>query len=363
MRRKAAALCLFAALLLHGCAASPQPGNLQTPPATTTNEPATAPPTASGVSAEHVEDYFPAVSNARYVYEGVGSEYASYVENTEFLSGNRMQLRVDNGGSIVSRVFKWEDGKLIRVNSKEVDFVREDLLSAPETESEVLLMEPLTVGTTWDAAGGKRSITGADVQVDTPTGSINALEVTTQTADSTTLDYYEKGTGLVKSVFRSGDTEISSSLAELKTDSPYLQVVRLYYPGADGSGLYYKDVQLTLPTNASLASALQVAYKTAPGNIATAVFTPGTSILNLARSTQNTVAIDLSQAFIAERSPVGAAYEKGALQSLAQTLGDLFMADDVLITVEGKPYQSSAVSMKEDETFPVSNEDAQAIVD
>ena len=357
-------LWLLAVLLLYGCAAPGLGGTLNTPPATTMPVPVTAPPLTPGTAAtaETVTDYFPVLDNVRLTYEGVGNEYASYVSFTEFAQGNKLQLRIDNGGTVSSRVYKWENGRLARVLSVGEAYVRENLLSAPETEPDVLLKEPLAVGTAWDAPGGRRSITGVNVTVQTPSGGYSALEVTTQGAESKTIDYYAKSVGLVKSVFQSGDTEVVSSLAQIEADAPFLQVVRLYYPGADGTGRFYREVQLALATNMTLVDAMEEAYQVEPKGKAGRVFTPGTRILSLSMGGDNELRIDLNRAFITERTG-SAAYENGVLHSVADTFGELYQAGKVLLTVEGKPYQSGQVSMREGETLAVEQTDAEIIID
>ena len=357
-----AAFCLLVLLLLSGCAAPQGGGTAATPPATTMPVPVTAPPASQGAAAERVEDYFPAAADVRLTYEGVGNEYASYVSHTEFQEGNKLQLRIDNGGTVTSRVYKWENGMLSRGLSVPEAYVRENLLNAPETEQDVLLKEPLTAGTAWDSASGQRQVTAVSVPVETASGNYAALEVTTQGNGSKTMDYYAKGVGLVKSVFQSEGMEVVSSLEQIEKDTPFLQVVRLYYPGADGSGRFYREVQLAMATNMTLAAAAQEAYQAEPGGKAGHVFTPGTRILSLKKGANHTMLLDLNQAFVTERTG-SAAYQEGVLHSAADTFGELYLADKVLLTVEGKPYQSGQFSMKEGEALDVERTEAQIIID
>ncbi len=366
MKKKALILLLLtAALFVTGCAAPNANGSVQTPPFTTmpvpeTNQPSASPPAAG----ELVSDYFPVLENVRLTYEGVGNEYASYVSDTEFAQGNKVQRRIDNGGTVSSRVFKWENGRLTRVLSVPEAYVRMNYLSAPEAEAdaEILLQEPLAAGTAWDVPAGRRTITGTDVSVSTPSGSYRALEVTTQGTDSKTIDYYAKGAGLVKSVFQSGDMVIESSLARIEKDEPFLQVVRLYYPGQDGTGRYYREVQLAMATNMALDAAVAEAYMVEPKGNVGRVFTPGTRILSLSRSEDNVILLDLNQAFITERTG-SKAYEEGVLHCVADTFGNLLLSDKVLLTVEGKPYASSQVTLQEGEILTVDQTQAQIIID
>lgn len=365
MKIKALAiLFLLTALLLAGCAAPSTGGTVVTPPATTMPVPSTTAPAAEPTAAgERVNDYYPVLENYRLTYEGVGNEYASYVAYTEFQEGNKLQRRIDNGGTVTSRVYKSENGKLTRINSVPEAYVRENLLSAPETESDVLLQEPLVVGTAWDTANNtKRTITGINVPVQTPVSSYSALEVTAQGSDYKITDYYVKGVGLVKSVYRSGDTEVVSTLAEMKADSPFLQVIRLYYPGVDGTGRYYREVQLALATNMKMIDAVEEAYQAEPKGKAGRVFTPGTRILSIRKNADNVLLVDLNQAFITERAG-SRAYIEGVVHSTADTLGELYQTDKVLLTVEGKPYTSSQFTMQEGETLEVEKTEAQIIID
>ncbi len=365
MKQKALFLLfLLLMLLLYGCAAGPQAGSLETPPATTMPVPITAPPDSLGTiaSTEQVEDYFPVLQNTRLTYAGTGFEFAAFVTETEFFADNKLQLRVDNGGTILSKVYKWENGQLVQVLSQEEAYVRENLLHAAETEANILLKEPLTQGTAWDTLSGRRNITGVNVAVSCPAGEYQALEVTTQGSESKTIDYYAKEIGLIKSIFQTGSTEIISELAEIKKDTPFFQFVRLYYPGPNGEGRFYREVQLSIPTNGTFADAMQEAYKVPPGKQAGTVFPSGTKILALSKTEQNAVHLDVNQAFVSELNQTPA-YVQGVLHCIADTFGSLYQVENVLITVEGKPFQAGSFSLKEGETISVEKTEATIIID
>lgn len=46
------------------------------------------------------------------MYEGQGNEYASYTVFIEDISGNRVQLRSNNGGTKMVKVLENKDGEL-----------------------------------------------------------------------------------------------------------------------------------------------------------------------------------------------------------------------------------------------------------
>lgn len=51
-----------------------------------------------------IKDYFPLKENTNYVYEGKGNEYASYNVVVDYINGNRIQLRTNNGGTELVQV-------------------------------------------------------------------------------------------------------------------------------------------------------------------------------------------------------------------------------------------------------------------
>ena len=51
-----------------------------------------------------IKDFFCFEENTRYVYEGKGNEYATYNIVVEYLTGNRVQLRSNNGGTETVKV-------------------------------------------------------------------------------------------------------------------------------------------------------------------------------------------------------------------------------------------------------------------
>ncbi len=164
-------------------------------------------------------DFYPFMSAAEYVYEGSGNEYASFRTTYEYLDpvGGRMQTRTNNGGTETVRVLEYKDGKLMITKTVPEYYSRDNLLdSAQDEEAEILLMEPLIPGTSWELPDGrKRIITASDVLIETPSGNYRTLEVTTESEDSIVKDYYARNTGLVKSLFLTGDYEVSSSLSQI----------------------------------------------------------------------------------------------------------------------------------------------------
>lgn len=303
-----------------------------------------------------VQDYFPLKENVRYVYEGQGNEYAAYTIMNDYLAERKVQQRVDNGGTVLARVLEITDGKLVRLLSKEEAYYRENLLDE-RTESEILLMEPLIKGTSWNTSDSRtRTITETAAKVTTPSGNYEALEVTTQGPNGVTKDYYAKNIGLVKSVFTFEGNEITSSLSKIEEDQALKQTVSFFYPDAQEDKIYYTDKEISFKTNDITRSVLETAYKeNAKTNLAK-VFSANTKINSLYLNQDGMVYIDLSEAFMTEMN-AGSGYESMILQSIANTFGKYYNADKVVLTVDNKLYESGHIVMEKGEFIQVELDD------
>lgn len=347
-------LCLTA--MLGGCGKNGQ-----------SNEEATdtAAPTAVPTSAAVVEDtagltvldYYPLLADTTYVYEGQGNEFAFYDRVTDFIDpvANRIQTRTNNGGTETVRVIEIKDGKLSVIKALNECYYRENLMTdtVAGEDAEILLMEPLVEGTEWILPDGrKRFISGVGMNLNTTFGNGKAIEVTTEGSDSITKDYYVPQIGLVKSVFGSGDMEVSSTLKEVKFNEPYTQPFSIYYPDADEK-IYVEQLQLTFRTGDDTKQVLQEAIS---GEVTKESYLPlasvNTKINSLYLGENNIVHVDFSKELVNDMN-AGAGYESLILQSITNTLGNYYGVEEVLITMEGKPYESGHILMNEGETLRV----------
>lgn len=60
------------------------------------------------VATAKIGDYYPFEKNIKYIYAGVGNEYATYSVFVDYLRGNRQQIRVNNGGTETVKVLENE---------------------------------------------------------------------------------------------------------------------------------------------------------------------------------------------------------------------------------------------------------------
>lgn len=163
-----------------------------------------------------IEDYVTTVVGTVYAYEGFGNEYAAFTMTIDFAQNWTVQQRVDNGGTVLARILEVKDGALVRTFTREESYEPVNYLNEPSNDNEILLKEPIEPGTTWTTKDGRsRTITSVDETIETPSGTYQTVVVETKGTEDLVMDYYAKGIGLVKTVFRSGDTEVSSTLAKI----------------------------------------------------------------------------------------------------------------------------------------------------
>ena len=300
-----------------------------------------------------IKDFFCYKEDTKYVYEGKGNEYASYNVLVDYLTGNRVQLRSNNGGTETVKVLENTDGKLTMLLSRGECYYRENLTQSPSSNAEILLKEPLITGTTWTLADNrKRYISNVEVEVPTPSGKYKTLEVTTNGKADKTLDYYAPNVGLVKTVFISNGGEISSSLSKIENNVLFTQSLEFYYPNVNGINLNFVYKQLIFKTNEITRIKIQTAYKDLPkGNIGR-VLSPNAGIKSLYLNKDTMVYVDFTKEFVSEMN-AGSGYESMILQSITNTLGRYYNVNKVYLTVEGNPYASGHIIMKKGEPFIV----------
>ena len=309
-----------------------------------------------------VEDYFPITQNTRYVYEGKGNEYASYDVNIDYASQNRVQQRVDNGGTVMAKVFEIKEGKVTRVFSKGETYYRENLLKS-NAEKEILLQEPLKKGTNWTLDDSrKRTITGSSVEITVPAGTYKTVEVTTEGANDKTVDYYAPNVGLVKSVWIPGEggDEVSSSLSKIEENASFVQNVDFFYPNIDDERYYYKTRQISFKTNDVTRKVLAAAYKEPVSGNLGKVLSAKAEINSLYLNRNGRVYIDMNKAFLTEMN-AGALYEGMILQSIANTVGRYYNVENILLTVENQPYESGHIAFQKGQSIHVKAEGAARI--
>jgi hypothetical protein len=363
---------LLLCILLTGCKKENQNGEDNAGTPTPTTQPLVTLPVedvtdedSTGTDTENEEDnnvtlqdYYPVQADTEYVYTGEGNEFASYRRYTDFIdsTNNKIQTRTNNGGTETVRVIEIRDGKISVVSIVNECYYRDNIMdsnTAAMEEPEILLMEPLVQGTAWKTPeGDNRFISGIEVSIETPVGSYKAIEVTTESEDSITKDYYVPQVGLVKELFQSEAMEVSSTLSEINTATPFTQIMEVFYPDSDEK-IYVEPITLTFRTGDDTKEIMQEALRIEGSKDSYLQLASANTIINsLKLDADNIVNVDFSTEFVQEMN-LGAGYEELLLQSVTNTLGNYYGAQKVSITLDGKPYESGHVLMKKGETFTV----------
>lgn len=299
-----------------------------------------------------IADYFPFKEDAEYVYEGEGNEYASYVIYTDYIKEDSIQLRKSDSGTEVVQVLKYEKGELTRVLSREEAYYRENLIGKTEGEAEILLKEPLKQGTEWTIPGNhKRYISNVGVDITTPSGDYETLEVTTEEEGGKKVDYYAPGVGLIKTVYSGKDFQVTSSLSKINANTPFKQTISIYYPTVEET-IRVEEKELSFHTNDITKIKLEEAVKDIKNENNRPLISTNTRINSLYLSKDNIVNVDFSKELITEMN-AGAGYEALILQSITNTLGDYYGAKEVYMTIDGNLYESGHILIKKGETFKV----------
>lgn len=299
-----------------------------------------------------INDYFSYKENTKFVYEGKGSEYASYSVVVDYLTADRVQLRAFDGGIDLVKVIENKDGKLTMLLSRESDY-RENLTSLPSNNPEILLKEPLIKGTTWTVPGNKtRYISNVEVDVTTPLSKYKALEVTTDNKTDKTLDYYVPNIGLVKTVFISNGNQISSTLSKIENNFLFTQKALFYYPNVDELTLNFVYRQLSFRTNDITRFIIETAYKDVPQGDIFRALSPNAKIKSVYLNPDGMAYVDFSKELVSEMN-TGSGYEVQVLQCITNTIGVYYSVNKISFTVEGLPYASGHVLFRKDEAFIV----------
>lgn len=342
-------LILCTSTLLFGCANKTE----IIPPSETILVSSTPLPTKEPTDiVKRIEEFYPIVDNTTYYYEGYGNEYASYDVFTDYSTNNAVQERVSNGGTTMARVIKIENGTIKKIYSQGESYYRENCLDKNYDVGEIILMEPLKPGTTWLLEDGRsRSITSISSSVDTPLGIFQAVEVTTESENGISYDYYSKGVGLIKSVYKFDDYEVTSTLKRIVENSSLAQNIVFYYPSLTKE-LQAETKTIIFHTNDITKLLLETAYKELPIN-AISVFSQKTRINTLYLNNDGNVVIDLNNQFIADMI-LDPEYEKLILQCVADTFGLYYGAQKVFLTIDNNAYQSENLTLEKGTYLTVS---------
>lgn len=303
-----------------------------------------------------IGDYYPFEENQVMDYEGIGNEFAEKKTFIEFVENNRMQMKIINPGTTFVKVMEYKNGALTEVFSEGEFYHVENMLNSSTNSNNIILQEPLEVGTTWDTEEGlTNKITSIDRDIETPSGNYSALEVTTEfESGAIQKEYYAKGIGPVATIYVDGDFEVKTLLKEAISGRYEMDIVT-YYPNSKDQEIVTQSVKqkIQFATNDNIEEVLEKIMKEPPSERLTPLISEKTKINNIGLDRNSwTLKVDFTEELLTEMN-AGSSLEMEILKSLVNTLGEFYDVDKVYITVEQKPYESGHYSISTEEFFKV----------
>jgi len=267
--------------------------------------------------------------------------YVEYADENE--SGVAVQHRVisNSAQSPEVRVTRCENGRLfVSYRKANVGYTYRFLDHASNAE-DVLLMEPVAVGTSWEVEGGRRTITAVDCIIDLSIGSYRAVEVTTEYGTGrTTLQYYAPAIGLVAEyTLENGSYAEKYEATLLASDQGFSQLIRFYYPQPLTDTVRYEARTVNVKPNASMGSRFVNQFRRVPAGKGLLAL-DDLSIKSIRLDGKGYVHVDFSPSLTKIVSSVGRATESLILIALANTFCDYYQTDRLYITVAGEQYES-----------------------
>ncbi len=212
MRRLLQVTIICLVLLAAGCAQQSPPSGGDPAPRPDGPAPQPTPPVLTAQS------FFPIKAGSTWTYQGQGNEYAAFTRESIFSRDNRGQFKESNGGTVSSAVFEANADAVTRVYFQGEQYQPDNLLNSPNfagNDSTVVIKAPLVAGTTWTSGNMQKKLVSVEAAVDTPAGKFEkCLQIETRTPESVVTEYYKENVGLVKREFKSGDTVVTSTLAQ-----------------------------------------------------------------------------------------------------------------------------------------------------
>lgn len=306
-------------------------------------------------------DWFPALENIHYVYDGEGSEYAPFEVISQYAEENAWQTLQITSGTSLMMVYEYTEDEIRQIHTREEVYYREDYInpwnpSYRDEQLDIILQAPIEVGHSWESPiGAEYEITDVNVEVETPSGVYEAIEVTRFSGGSGIVRYYAENVGLVQQTSipeEDSADEIVSSLAEVNEDTPETIPMIFYTLDTDAMGIDQIETELNLYTNDVPRVAIADALKGGiPEMEEQPLLTEGVG-MNYLYLDGTVVNVDFSEELISEMN-AGAGIEGLILQSIVNTVGDYYSVDEVLLTVEGEPYSSGHIVHEEGQILPV----------
>ena len=309
-----------------------------------------------------IEDFFPFVEGATYIF--VSDDLIGNQEYfTSYVNGNKMQQRITAHNNETTVVLENSNGKLVQTFSFLEHYLYEDVTKAYENMSLVILSEPLKLDHSWDRGTspigenfGTSTITSIDSVVETPMGTFNAIEVTTEMENGIETAYYARDIGLIKIDYTttSPDATITvvSYLDDIIMGQGFEVTQEFYFLDNMLMDFVAEERELKIGANHNFIGMFENELRRVNSEDALPILNADTNINYIQIDRRNSlVTVDFSSNFLDNVS--GSTQEDMVLQALASTFGRFYNVDNFLITLDGNNYESGHFSFDEDNLITV----------
>jgi len=216
----------------------------------------------------------------------------------------------------------------------------EDLTGVTPSLEFVILQAPLEVGTTWNNGAEVSTITSLDASIETPLGTLSALEVTTITSAGFEEKYYfADGIGLIKSVHPNPLGTFVVTLYEIEHDVPANLPMIAIFPDIENNTAYGDVRFIHARTNADLLPLFAHELATAPSNDMTPLL-PDSSLINSMQifRTDNFTHVDISPA-LNDWQGLGDGAIYATFMALVNTIGLFTEVTHVSFSMNGELFE------------------------
>jgi len=310
---------------------------------------------------QEVTAWIPRLENVVYSYEGIGSEYASFTWNPQFNKEDYYQIAANNGGTVLVKIYEFTDDQIARIFRSPETYFRDnfsEIGTFPENlDTEVILKAPIEVGTTWANDTTEYEITAVNHEVEVPAGTYNTIEVTMTADNSTVKRYYAEDIGLVSEVSETADGHVvESHLETAETNAPEIIPFTVYVPDDQAMGMDTIQTELTLYTNDPARIAINDLLTGQVEEYDEINLLPeGTEINYMFLNNDRVVEVDVSEEFETNMN-AGSTGELFGLYTFVNTLANYYGTEEVLLTVDGEPYEGGHIILREGETLQFNHE-------
>lgn len=295
---------------------------------------------------QEIEDWLPRRENVYYSYSEEGTPI--FDEYPQFTSENTMQITTGEEGSKTVRIYEYSEEQVeesfVRENTNFRDDFSSTGLSSDAEAFEIIIQTPIEVGHSWESPSGSISeITDSEVEVDTPLGMYETIEITrTYPNGEAQIQYFAQDVGLVLQ-----ETDYSTrQLSEIRKDVPEVLTFNLYESASneDGSkfGVSEDPIEVELYTNEPIRLALEEVFRE---NLFG--FEEAGRINFMYMTDEGIPHIDFNEV-VTEDITLGSSGEPYALMAFTHTIADYYDVNQIRLTVDGEVWFSPHIQLQQE---------------